>query len=341
MADALVSTPVAGGALLAAVALTAVAGSKIRKDNREDLIPLMGVMGAFIFAAQMVNFSIPATGSSGHIIGGVLLSAMLGPWAAFLTLVSVLLIQCLIFADGGFLALGCNILNMAGFSCLVAYPLIFRPLLRFPASSLKIFVVSVLACTIGLELGAVAVTFETELSGVTALSTSRFLLLMTGIHLLIGIGEGLATGAVLYFVQKTRPSLLIADNLPSNNVDSIGINPSSRTDISVRKQWPIKRFLLVFAIAALIIGGVIALYASSNPDGLEWSIQNIVGSTELETSVSPLASKAAAIQDQTAIMPDYEHTLSGIAGALITLLLAWGIGSLFLLRRKSQLLKKE
>lgn len=142
MADALVSTPVAGGALVAAVALTAVAGKKIRGNNREDLIPLMGVMGAFVFAAQMINFTIPGTGSSGHIVGGVLLSAMLGPWAAFLTLVSVLLIQCLIFADGGFLAIGCNILNMAAFSCLVAYPLIFRPLLKFPASNFRIFIVS-------------------------------------------------------------------------------------------------------------------------------------------------------------------------------------------------------
>ncbi len=73
----------------------------------------MGVMGAFVFAAQMINFAIPGTGSSGHIIGGILLAAVLGPWAAFLTLSSVLLLQCLLFADGGFMALGCNILNMA------------------------------------------------------------------------------------------------------------------------------------------------------------------------------------------------------------------------------------
>ena len=80
----------------------------------------MGVMGAFIFAAQMLNFSIPGTGSSGHIVGGILLASMLGPWAAFLTLSSVIIIQCLVFADGGLMAIGCNIINMAAMSTLVA-----------------------------------------------------------------------------------------------------------------------------------------------------------------------------------------------------------------------------
>ena len=94
----------------------------------------MGVMGAFIFAAQMINFSIPGTGSSGHLVGGILLSAILGPWAALITLASVLVIQCLVFADGGFMALGANILNMAALSCLVAYPLLFRPLMKPGAS---------------------------------------------------------------------------------------------------------------------------------------------------------------------------------------------------------------
>ena len=73
----------------------------------------MGVMGAFVFAAQMINFTIPGTGSSGHLCGGMMLTALLGPYAAFLTMIGVLLIQCLLFADGGLLALGCNIWNMA------------------------------------------------------------------------------------------------------------------------------------------------------------------------------------------------------------------------------------
>ena len=127
----------------------------------------MGVMGAFVFAAQMINFSIPGTGSSGHLVGGILLSAILGPWAALLTLASVLVIQCLVFADGGFMALGANILNMAVLSCLVAYPLLFRPLIKRGASPGRIIAASLLASVVGLELGALAVTIETEASGIT------------------------------------------------------------------------------------------------------------------------------------------------------------------------------
>ena len=112
MADALVSPAVAGVAAVVSVSLLVVAAKKIRKESSDSsVVPLMGVMGAFIFAAQMINFTIPGTGSSGHIVGGILLGAILGPWAALLTLASVLVVQCLIFADGGLMALGCNILT--------------------------------------------------------------------------------------------------------------------------------------------------------------------------------------------------------------------------------------
>ena len=178
MSDALLSAPVAIVADVAAASLLALAAFRLKKEPKENLVPLMGVMGAFVFAAQMVNFSIPGTGSSGHIVGGVLLAAMLGPWAGFLTLASVLIIQCLVFADGGLMALGCNILNMGAMTALVAYPLFFRPLLRFPAPAWKVSAVSVLACVLGLELGACMVTLETVASGITALPAGRFFLLM-------------------------------------------------------------------------------------------------------------------------------------------------------------------
>lgn len=331
MADALVSTPVAAATGIAAVILTAVAGKEIKKDHREGLVPLMGVMGAFIFAAQMINFAIPATGSSGHIVGGILLSSMLGPWAAFITLVSVLLIQSLVFADGGLLALGCNILNMAACSCLVIYPLVFRPLMRYPASKVRIFWVSILASVVSLEMGACGVSLETELSGVSALSTGRFLALMTGIHLFIGIGEGLATAAVICFVQQTRPSLLV----PQSKSANVGTPPVPVSHL--KHQWNMKKILLAFGCAALLLGGVIAFFASGCPDGLEWSIREMTGSTEPSQAVSALATQAAAIQNKTAFLPDYENAMSGVVGALITLSLAWGLGSLFLSRRRAQL----
>lgn len=314
VADALVSTPVAMTAAGVAAVLIGVAGTKIRKNERTDLAPLMGVTGAFVFAAQMINFSIPGTGSSGHIVGGVLLAALLGPWAAFITLASVLIIQCLVFADGGLLALGCNIINMGVMSTLVAYPLVFRPMVKNGASGWRIMVASVAACVIGLELGAMLVTGETELSGITALPTKVFLGFMTGIHLLIGIVEGLATGAVLLYVKKVRPSLLY--NIPESRVEDD------------KKQMPLKKLILIIGVAALLVGGVLSFFASSDPDGLEWSIMKITDSTELEGALSTAARTAERVQTATAVLPDYQNVLSGVIGATMVLMLVWAFTSL-------------
>lgn len=319
MADALVSTPVALTAGVAAVTLLAVAGREIRRNRRDNLVPLMGVTGAFIFAAQMINFSIPGTGSSGHIVGGVLLAAMLGPWAGFLVLASVLIIQCLIFADGGLMALGCNIINMGAMTALVAYPLIFKPLMRPGAGVWRIFGTSVLACTVGLELGACLVTAETELSGVTALPAVPFLGLMTSIHLAIGVGEGVATGAVLWFVARSRPELLWPE--------SAGYGPRGR-------RTPIGRIILAFGAAAAVLGGIIAFFASSDPDGLEWSISRLTGSPDLPEATSGLAAAAGHAREVTAVMPDYEFALSGILGALMVVAVVWAICSLLGHRRR-------
>jgi cobalt/nickel transport system permease protein len=129
MADALLSPPVGGVMLAAGVAAIGVAVKKIGGNGLEEKkIPMMGVMGAFVFAGQMINFTIPGTGYSGHIGGGVLLAAILGPFPALITLASVLLIQCLFFADGGLLAYGCNVINMAVTSCLLAFPFIYKPI---------------------------------------------------------------------------------------------------------------------------------------------------------------------------------------------------------------------
>ena len=122
MADALLSPAV--GAAMYGVTAAAVAKAVKETDAGETgqrRLPLMAVSGAFVFAAQMINFTIPGTGSSGHICGGILLAGLLGGGPALLTLASVLLIQCLFFADGGLLALGANVWNMAFYGCFVGY----------------------------------------------------------------------------------------------------------------------------------------------------------------------------------------------------------------------------
>lgn len=317
MSDALVSPTVFAVAGAASLTLLGVAIRKMQPANRlshatdpydDRIAPTMGAMGAFVFAAQMINFAIPGTGSSGHLIGGILLAAVLGPWAAFVTLCSVLLLQCLLFADGGFMALGCNILNMAALTCLVAYPLVFRPIMRRDASPARIFAASMLASTVGLCLGATAVTLETEWSGITALPFGRFLLFMLPIHLAIGIGEGLATGAVLCVLRRYKPELLD----------------------DVRRRRPHTRFrpgraLAAIALAALLIGGSFSWLASSQPDGLEWSIERTSGGNASSApATDALHRTAATLQETTALIPDYDISLAGLVGCGIILLAAWG-----------------
>lgn len=307
MSDALLSTPVALSAGVVAAGLLAVAGAKVKKNENPALVPLMGVMGAFVFAAQMINFTIPGTGSSGHIVGGVLLAALLGPWAAFITLASVLIIQCLIFSDGGLMALGCNIINMGAISTLVAYPLIFKPIVGKSDNTWRVVLGSMAACVIGLELGASLVTGETELSGITALGTGKFMALMAGIHLPIGIGEGLATAAILAFVARTRPDLL-----------------HNRTLAPHKKS--VRKAVVAFAVAALAVGGGLVWFASSNPDGLEWSVARTTGQEELQPEhVTAISQGAERITNATAVIPDYESPLSGIIGAVMVLMVVWGI----------------
>ena len=112
----------------ATAGVTLYSARKMRRGLDERRVPLMGVLGAFVFAAQMINFTIPGTGSSGHLGGGLLLAILLGSPAAFITIASILTVQALFFADGGLLALGCNIVNMGLFPCFVVYPRLYRPM---------------------------------------------------------------------------------------------------------------------------------------------------------------------------------------------------------------------
>ena len=240
MADALLSPAVGGTMLAVSAGVLACSLRDLRKNFQESRIPLMGVAGAFVFAAQMVNFAIPGTGSSGHIGGAVLLAALLGPSPAFLVMAGVLLIQALFFADGGVLAWGCNLFNLGFFGCFLAYPYVFRPIAGKRMGRTRVFVASLAACIVSLELGAFAVTLETLLSGVTELPFGAFVSVMLPIHLAIGFGEGLATGAVLLFVREHLPG-----------AESLRLE---------EKKFSVTRLSLVMGLAALLIGVTSAIY---------------------------------------------------------------------------------
>ena len=215
MADALISPTVGAAMYAASAATTGISIYRLRSEDRlrpeltSKRLPTMAVMSSLVFAGQMVNYTIPGTGSSGHLCGGLLLTALLGPWAGFLSMAAVLIIQCLFFADGGLLALGANLWNMAFYGCFAGYYLIYRPILgaKRLKAPVKLTLASVLGCVLSLQLGALSVVIETSLSGVTELPFGAFLALMQPIHLAIGAVEGLITAAVLVFVYNARPEL--------------------------------------------------------------------------------------------------------------------------------------
>ncbi len=289
MADALLSPAV--GATMWAGSLAALGySSKRLKENIDNkTIPLMGVMGAFIFAAQMINFTIPGTGSSGHLGGGMILAAILGPYAAFLVMASVLTAQALFFADGGLLALGCNIWNLGIYPCFLAYPLIYKPIAGDGTNSRRLAVAAVISALLALQLGAFSVVLETFLSGKSELPFTSFVLLMQPIHLAIGLVEGFVTVGIISYVKTSRPEFL---------ENSIASRP-------LADGTPVKNTLIAFAILAVITGGAISWFASTHPDGLEWSIEKVTGKRELAQQTQGISATLRKLQEKTAFLPDY------------------------------------
>ena len=297
MADALLSPAIGIAFWAASGAALAISSSKVRSDQREYLVPLMGVLGAFVFAAMMINFTIPGTGSSGHIGGGLLLSILLGPYAAFVVIASVLTVQALFFADGGLLALGANIFNLGVFPCFIGLPLIYRPLMKRAGaltSKRRMAAITVLATVISLQLGALGVVTQTQLSGISSLPLSAFLLLMQPIHLAIGLIEGLATAALIHFVREARPDLFVDEG-------ATGVP-------SLASKLPTK-LIVSLGVLALVTAGVFSWFASSQPDGLEWSIARVTGHPELEATETSVHTKLAGLQRALTLFPDYKFSL--------------------------------
>lgn len=325
MADALVSPAVGGAMLAATAAVAAYSANQIKIQAEDHRIPLMGVTGSFIFAAQMINFTIPATGSSGHLAGGVLLAVLLGPQAAFLTMAAVLLIQALFFGDGGLLAYGCNVMNLGFFPCFVAYPLIYQRWIRRGRGPAILVQAALLTSVVSLQLGSAGVVLETLLSGRTELPLAAFFLVMQPIHLAIGLVEGLVTAAVLRYLWESRPELL-----------DLAQQEQSRS-----KGW-YRGVAAGFLLAALVLGGLFSWFSSELPDGLEWSMQRITGETELAEPGGAVHGAAAWIQGVTSILPDYQlpgeiqagTSLAGILGGIMTLVLITAVGLLIRLTRR-------
>ena len=255
MFNAMVSPTVCVATNLAAATLVGLSIVKLRRQQApmRRMAPMMVVCAALIFAAQMLNFSLPGVEASGHLIGGILLATLLGPWAATLTMSAVIALQCLLLGDGGLMALGCNIINMAVIPCMVVYPLLMRPLAR-RGTVMGLMMGAIIASVVALQLGAASLSLMTALSD-SSLPIGQLLSHMQPIHLLIGFAEGAITAVALGLAMRMR-----ADLLGDVNGQTAEAKPSTLT---------------IIAVMALVIALSATLATSQLPDGMEWSMEQV------------------------------------------------------------------
>jgi cobalt/nickel transport system permease protein len=238
--DGLLSLPIAILCWIISAGLVWVAVRRTQGELGERQVPLMGVMAAFIFAAQMINFPV-AGGTSGHLLGGALAAITLGPWAAMLVMTSVIMVQALLFQDGGLVVMGANILNMGLLTVLVGYGLYRVTSNRSTGMRLGI---AGLAAWLSVMGAALATSIQLWLSGTARLD---FVVpAMLSVHALIGVGEALITVAALAFILRARPDMI---ETPAGNRGG--------------KGWIVVGILISLAVVAL------APLASVNPDGFE------------------------------------------------------------------------
>jgi cobalt/nickel transport system permease protein len=221
-----------------------VIGAAISRTNKslgEKQIPLMGVMAAFIFAAQMINFSVLG-GTSGHLLGGALAAIVLGPWAGMLVMTTVIAVQSLLLQDGGLVVMGANILNMGIITCAIGYGLYRSVVGR--SKTVKLTVAGV-AAWLSVMAGALFTAIQLWLSGTSPLTV--VIPAMLGVHALIGLGEALITVSALSFIMQTRPDLL----------------GEGSESASASRNWIYAGGLITLVVVLL------SPFASADPDGLE------------------------------------------------------------------------
>lgn len=211
--DGFLSTPISAVGWVVTIAVVALAAKMANRQLNERAVPLMGVMAAFIFAAQMMNFPV-AGGTSGHMLGGALAAILLGPWAAVIVMAAVVGLQAFLFQDGGIAVLGVNIFNMGILTAFLGYA-VYRGIQGVAGASQTVALVAAFAAAwISVEAAAILTSVQLALSDTSPLDVA--LPAMVGVHALIGIGEGLITAAALGFIMSTR-----ADLLPTANREAV------------------------------------------------------------------------------------------------------------------------
>ncbi|GAA2219654.1 energy-coupling factor ABC transporter permease [Streptomyces nogalater] len=273
--DGFIDAPTSAVAGVVAAGALAVSLRGARRELDERTAPLAGLVAAFIFAVQMLNFPV-AAGTSGHLLGGALAAILVGPYTAVLCVSVVLLMQGVLFADGGLTALGVNITDMALVTTVVSYA-VFRGLLAvLPRKRRSVTVASFVAALLSVPAAAVAFTLVYAIGGTTDVSIGKVATAMIGVHVLIGIGEAVITALTVGAVIAVRPDLVhgarglrqrLRLRVDGALVDAPAAEPATPAPAAARTS---RRTLWVTGlVTSLVLAGFVSFYASADPDGLE------------------------------------------------------------------------
>lgn len=304
--DAVLDPRVAAVAGVVAVAGLGTGLKKLEESLRDRTTVLMGTMAAFVFAAQMVNFPLGPLPISGHLLGGVLSAVLLGPWAGAVVIGAVLIVQCLLFGDGGLTALGANFVNMGLIGAIGGYA-VYAPIRRALGGPRGVLIGAMVAAWFSVLLAAGAFAIE------LAAGRPEFwtvLAWMGLVHAAIGVGEALITGLVLRFLLLTRPDLVFEG--------TAGLETRSA-------RWG-QRAVAGLAVA-LAIAVFAAPFASDHPDGLEW-VGGRLGFLKAATSTSP-APLADYQVPSLAQHVKLATALAGLAGTVIVFTLGLTLARTF------------
>ncbi|WP_430377682.1 energy-coupling factor ABC transporter permease [Streptomyces sp. B1-3] len=323
--DGFIDAPISAATGVVAAAAVAVSLRGARRELDERTAPLAGLVAAFIFAVQMLNFPV-AAGTSGHLLGGALAAILVGPYTGVLCVSVVLLMQGILFADGGLTALGVNITDMAVVTTVVAYA-VFRGLVKvLPRGRGAITAASFVAAVLSVPAAAVAFTLIYAAGGTTDVSIGKVATAMIGVHVLIGIGEATITALTVGAVVAVRPDLVYGARglrqklklrVGGELVDVPDTAPVAAAR-SHRKVW------ITGLVASLVLAGFVSFYASASPDGLEKvaADQGIDAKTEQHASAdSPLADYGVKDVEDARL----SGGLAGVIGVGVTVVAGTGV----------------
>ncbi len=256
ISNGIINGPVSLAYAVIAVVLLALALNRARQDLSDRLAPMAGLVAAFIFAVQMLNFPV-LPGVSGHLLGGALAATLVGPWVGALCVSVVLIVQALIFADGGVSALGLNIANMALLGTAVGYIVVIALMKMLPRNASGVGIAVFVASVISVVLASQGFVLQYYLGGDVDLTVGygQISAAMAGVHTLIGLGEGLIAAITVTTVAKVRPDLVYALRGERLSTEPVIASP--------------RRLVLVGIFAALVLAGGVSYFASGAPDGLD------------------------------------------------------------------------